>query len=427
MLTIILLSFAVLLVLGVPITFSMGFSAVLAFVLGHSPIPWLVIPQRLFVAMDSFPLMAIPLFILAGELMNTGGITSRIVQFASSLVRHIRGGFAHVTIVASMIFAGISGAAAADASAIGAMMVPAMEKSGYDRDYAVAVTASAATIGPIIPPSILMIIYGSITGLSIGGLFLGGFIPGILVGLAFMLVAYIIARKRGYGSQPRASLSEVWSSFKGALAALLMPVIILGGILSGVFTATEAGVIAVAYGFIVGLFITRELKFMDIKRILVDSAVVSAVTMLIIAAAQVMGWILAIEQAPRLAVNGLLSLSNNGQVVLMLLLAFLYVLGFFFDGTAAMILLVPLFQPIVAQFGFDPIFFADLVIITILVGCITPPVGITLFISCSIAKVKLTEGSRAIWPFVAAMLAVVALIAFFPSLITFLPNLILKH
>lgn len=421
MLKILIISFLLFLIVGVPIGFAMGIGSALAVVFGGD-IPHIIIPQRIFVAIDSFPMMAIPLFVLAGELMNTGGITKRIVVFSRSLVGHIRGGLAHVNILASMFFAGISGAAAADSSAIGSMLIPAMVEDGYDPDFSVAVTASSSTIGPIIPPSILMIIYGSMGGLSIGSLFLGGIIPGIMIGIALMLVAYFISVKKGYSKDARASLKQIWQSFKKAIIALIMPFIILGGILSGVFTATEAGVVAVIYGLIIGIFF-KEINKKNIKKIAVDSAIVTATTMFVIASAQIMGWILAIEKFPQLVVDTLLTVSNNPTIIMLLILLFLFVLGFFMDGTAAIIILVPVFVPIVNNFGFDPIHFALLVVMTVLVGAITPPVGVLLFINCAIAKIPLSEGARAIWPFVLAMITVILLCAFIPQLVTLIPHL----
>jgi len=413
------ISFVLLLFFGVPIAYSMGISSAIAIVT-CSDVPWLVLPQRIFVAIDSFPMMAIPLFILAGELMNGGGITKRIVSFSSSLVGHITGGLAHVNIVGSMFFAGISGSAAADTASLGSILIPAMVKDGYEPAFAVAVTASAGTIGPIIPPSILMIIYGSITGISIGALFLGGFVPGVLIGLALMITAYIIARKRGYKAAVKATMAQRWIAFKGSILALIMPCIILGGILSGVFTATEAGVVALVYGLIVG-FATKELKLNQLKKIFVDSAITSATVMYVIGSAQIMGWILAREQFPQYIVKTLLSISNNGTVIFLLIAFVLFILGFFVDATALLIILAPVFVPVVNMFGYDPVQFAVVAIMTLLVGGVTPPVGVLLFISCGIAKIKLSEGSRMIWPFVTAMIVIILACIFIPQLTTFVP------
>ena len=366
MLTILIISFLVLLFVGVPVAFSMGLGAALAVVI-QGNVPWIVIPQRIFVAVDSFPMLAIPLFILAGELMNGGGITRRIVDLASCIVGHIRGGLAHVNILASMIFAGISGSASADCSALGSMLIPIMKRKGYEPAFAVAVTASAATIGPIIPPSILMIIYGSITGISIGSLFLGGFVPGVLVGIALMVAAYIMAVRKGYKAEAKATLKQTFTAFRKSFVALVMPGIIIGGILTGVFTATEAGVVAVVYGFIVG-FVLKELKLKDLKKIFVDSAIVTSTTMFVIGAAQIIGWILARERFPQILGAALMGISDNPTVILLMVLLFLFILGFFIDATAALIILVPVLAPIAAKYGLDPVHFAVLIVIMLLVG-----------------------------------------------------------
>ena len=265
-----------------------------------------------------------------------------------------------------------------------------------------------------------MIIYGSITGISIGALFLGGFVPGVLIGFSLMITAYIIARKRGYKAAAKATMAQRWVAFKGSILALIMPCIILGGILSGVFTATEAGVVALVYGLVVGLA-TKSLKLKDLKKIFVESAIVSATTMYVIGSAQIMGWILAREQFPQFIVKTLLAVSNNGTVVFLLILLVLFILGFFVDATALLIILVP----VVKMFGYDPVQFAVVVIMMLLVGGVTPPVGVLLFISCGIAKIKLSEGARMIWPFVTAMIVIILACVFIPQLITFIPYRVL--
>ncbi len=418
-----LIAFIGLMFLGVPIAYSMGVASFFALIVGGG-VPLRVVPQRIFVAIDSFSMMAIPLFILAGELMNGAGITARIVRFSSSLVGHIRGGLAHVNILASMFFAGISGSASADSASLGSMLIPAMVEDGYDADFAVAVTATSSTIGPIIPPSIMMIIYGSITGDSIGAMFLGGVIPGILLGLTLMVVSYIISVKRGYKAEKRVPLRGVWSAFVSSLVALIMPFIILGGILSGVFTATESGVIAVVYGLGAGLYM-KELTAKKMYTIFTNAALTSALTMFILASAQVLGWILARERFPQIVVAWLLSLSDNPNMIFVLILAFLFVLGFFMDGSAALIILVPVFVPVIQQFGYNPIHFAVVIVMMLLVGGVTPPVGVLLFITCSIAKISIVQASRAVIPFVVAMVALILLCAFVPQLVTFIPSILM--
>lgn len=355
--------------------------------------------------------------------MNSAGITRRIVNFCSALVGHIRGGLAHVNILASMLFAGISGAAAADSASLGSMLIPAMIEDGYDADFSVAVTATSSTIGPIIPPSIMMIIYGSMAGVSIGALFMGGVIPGILIGIVLMVIAYIISCKRGYKAEAKKSLGEIFVAFKESLVALVMPLIVLGGILFGIFTTTEAGCIAVVYALIAGAAM-RELHLKDLFRIFLSAALTTASTMFVLASAQALGWILARAQFPQMVVKALLGVSDNGTVIFLLILLFLFVLGFFMDGTAAMIILIPVFLPVIAQYGWDPIQFADCIIMMLLVGAVTPPVGVLLFICCGIAKISIAQAAKAVWPFVFGEVAVILLCVFIPQLITFLPDMI---
>lgn len=418
-----LIAFVGLMILGVPIAFSMGIASFIALIVGGS-IPLRVVPQRIFVAIDSFSMMAIPLFILAGELMNGAGITARIVRFSSTLVGHIRGGLAHVNIVASMFFAGLSGSANADSASLGSMLIPAMVEDGYDADFSVAVTATSSCIGPIIPPSIMMIIYGSITGDSIGAMFLGGILPGILWGLALMAVAYFISVKRGYKAEKRVPLRGIVKAFFSSLVALIMPAIILGGILSGVFTATESGVVAVVYGMLAGVYL-KELNPKKMYGIFVSAATTSAITMFVLASAQILGWILARERFPQLVVQSLLSVSDNPTVIFLLILAFLFVLGFFMDGSAAVIILVPVFVPIVKEFGYDPIHFAVVVIMMMVTGGVTPPVGVLLFITAGIAKISLVKASKAVVPFVAAMVIIVVICALCPRIVTLIPSLLI--
>ncbi len=423
MLETLLFSFAVLMLVGVPIAFSMGIASFLALIIGGG-VPLNVVPQRIFVAIDSFSMMAIPLFILAGELMNGAGITARIVKFSSALVGHIRGGLAHVNILASMFFAGLSGSANADSASLGSMLIPAMVEDGYDADFSVAVTATSSCIGPIIPPSIMMIIYASITGDSIGAMFLGGIVPGILLGLALMTVAYYISVKRGYKAEKRVPILGIIKAFWGSLIALIMPIIILGGILSGIFTATESGVIAVVYGMIVGLFL-RELTPKKVVNVFISAAITSATTMFVLASAQILGWILARERFPQLIVEQLLMISDNGTIIFLLILAFLFVLGFFMDGSAVVIILVPVFVPIIAQYGYDPVHFAVVAIMMMVVGGVTPPVGVLLFICCGIARISLMKASRAVIPFVVSMIVIILICALVPSLVTFIPHLLM--
>ena len=417
-----LISFAVFLILGVPVAFAMGLSALTALLL-TGQVSLMLIPQRLVVAMDSFSLMAVPLFILAGHLMNTGGITVRIIRFSEVLVGHIRGGLSHVNVLASMIFSGVSGSSTADAAGIGAVLIPSMVKKGYDEDWAVCITAASSTIGPIIPPSILMVIYGSMTRLSIGKLFLSGLIPGFLVGLSLMVMGYLLAVLRKQPSQARCSMGEAWRAFKDAFLPILAPLIILVGITGGIFTATEAGVIAAIYALFLG-FLYKEITLANLGKTLLTAAYNTTVILLIIACASSFGWILAREQFPVLLVNLLTSLSGDPTVALILVIILMLIVGLFIEGLAALMIFVPVLVPVAQTFGFDPIFFALIMVVCIQIGAVTPPVGMLLFVSCSAGGVPLKRVGNLIWFFILGLLGVLALVVIFPALATYLPGLI---
>lgn len=416
--------FLVLLFLGMPVAFAMGIAGCIT-LFSMGDIPLTLIPQRLFVSVNSFPLMAVPFFIIAGITMNLGGITKRLVNFSSALVGHLAGGLAQVNVVTSMLFAGISGSASADASAIGSMLIPAMKKDGYDASFSVAVTACGATIGPIIPPSIVMVIYGSMTNLSIGALFAGGIIPGILIGLALMVVVKIYADKRGYKRGERVPFSEVVKRGKEAIWALIAPIIILGGILTGVFTATEAGAVAAVYAFIVGIFIYKEIKLKDFKELFLESTVMTSSPILILGMASIFGWILAREQFSIMLVNILGGITDNSHILYFLVVVMLLLVGLVIEALAAMIIFVPALAPIAVQFGWDPIHFALVVIIAMLIGTVTPPVGLQLYIAAAIGKVPISK-VKEIWPFVGAMVVILLLVVYIPGLVTFIPDLLFK-
>ena len=407
-----------------PVAFCMGIAAV-ATLFYMGTVPLIVVPQRLFLSINSFPLMAVPFFILAGYLMNEAGVTSRLVNLSKALVGHFRGGLAHVNVLTSMLFAGVSGSTSADAAAIGSMLIPAMKEDGYDANFSVGVTASSATIGAIIPPSIIMILYGSITNLSIGMLFLAGAIPGIMIGFGQMGIVFIYALKKGYKKTSKTPWGERFYHMKRSVLALFAPVIIIGGIIWGIFTATEAGAIAAVYSFFLGFFVYKTIKPSDVKRILVNAAVMTSIPMIILATASIFGWILARQQFSAFVVNFLISLSDNPQIVFVLITLMLLIIGLFIEAVASMIIFVPLLLPVAAQFGFDQIHFAIIVIITLLIGTITPPVGLQLYITCAIARIGVSQAT-AVWPFVAIMVLIVLLLIFVPELVTFLPNLVFK-
>jgi len=408
--------------INVPIAIAIALSSIVAIVIKGN-IPLLVIVQKMFTATDSFPLMAVPFFILAGSLMEFGGISKRLVDFANSIVGRFSGGLALVAIIASMFFGAISGAAAATTAAIGSILIPAMVRRGYDRNYSTAVQATAGTLGVMIPPSIPMVIYGVLTGVSIGALFVGGIIPGILVGCSLMLVAFKIAKKRGYKGDEKPSLKKVFETFKEAILALLMPIIILGGIYGGVFTPTEAAVIAVVYGFLIGFFVYRELKLKDLKDILTNTVVSTAMIMFIIATASIFGWILASEQIPQVIASAILSISKNPIVIMALINILLLFLGTFMETIAAIIIVVPVLMPIISQIGIDPLHFGLIVVVNLAIGMVTPPLGVCLFVGCSIAGITLEDITKAVWPFLIAMIIDILIITYIPAVSTFLPKL----
>lgn len=409
-------------VMNVPIAIAIGLASVAAILFSGS-IPPIVVVQKMFTAADSFPLMAVPFFILAGSLMEFGGISRRLVEFANSIVGRFSGGLAFVAITASMFFGAISGAAVATVAAIGTILIPAMVRRGYDKPFATAVQATAGTLGVMIPPSIPMIIYGVLTGVSIGALFMGGILPGILVGLSLMFVAWFISRKKGYRGDEKSSLNRIWQTFKQAILALLMPVIILGGIYGGVFTPTEAAVVAVVYGFVVGFFIYRELNLSQLKDILVTTVVGTSMIMFIIATSSVFSWILTAEQIPQVVANAILSISKNPIIILALINLLLLFLGTFMETVAAIIILVPVLLPVITQIGVDPLHFGIVLVVNLAIGMVTPPLGVCLFIGCSIADITLEDITRAVWPFILIMIADVLLLTYLPWISTILPRL----
>lgn len=409
--------------LGIPVAFCLALtSLVVLLVIGDVPLH--LIPQRMFTGMDSFPLMAVPFFILAGDLMNAAGITDRIVRFATVLVGHIRGGLAHVNIVASMFFAGISGSAVADTAAMGSIIIPAMEKDGYDKTFSAAVTAASSVIGPIIPPSIPVVIFALVGSVSVGGLFLAGILPGVLIGLGLMGVSYFLAKKHNYGTkQPLASLREMVQATIGAIIPLLMPIIILGGILSGVFTPTEAASVAVAYAILVGFFVLRTLKLKDLPQIFFRSMVTTSTILLVMATANIFTWILGTEQIPQALAAAITSLTTNPLVLLLLINILLLAVGCFLEGLAAIIIMVPILLPLATQAGIDPIHFGIVVVMTNVIGLITPPLGLCLFVVCSVAKVDLMRLIKVITPFLLVELIALLIVTYMPAIALWIPRL----
>ncbi len=421
---ILFVSFIALIFIGVPIAFSMGISSLIYLLMND--IPTIVISQKLFSGINSFVLLCIPGFVLAGNLMNTGGITKRIIKFSNAAIGHIRGGLGLANIVASMIFAGITGTAIADTTSLGAILIPAMEEEGYDVPFSVAVTASSSTIGPIIPPSLPMIIVGTLTGLSVSKLFLGGAIPGILLGIFLMIVAYIISVKRQYPKDDKKPFGVVIKTFFSAFWALMMTVIILWGILGGFFTPTEASIVASLYAFIVGKFVYRELEWSQIPKIILDTMKTSSAIMFLVGFAATFGWILASEQIPQLVAEFILSISSDKIVVLLLLNALLLFVGMFMETIAALIILFPVLLPVAVEIGMDPIHFGVMAVLNLMIGLTTPPVGVCLFAGASIGKISIAKATRAILPFLAVSLVVLMMVTFIPQITLFLPNLLNK-
>jgi TRAP-type transport system large permease protein len=357
--------------------------------------------------------------------MNHGGITLRLVTFAKSLVGHLRGGLAHVNIVSSMLFAGLSGSAVADTSALGSILIPAMEKDGYTRRFAAAITAASSVIGPVIPPSIIMVVYAYVMGVSVGGLFAAGLIPGLMMGLGLMLATGIIARRRSFPrSAGRASMAEVGGAFSSAFLPLLTPVIILGGILSGVFTPTEAAAAAVAYALLLSLVVTRTLELGQLPGMLYRAGLASSSILLVIGAATVFGWVTSLSGAPTVITAILTGISDNPLVVLLIVNVLLFIVGMFFDAGPAILILGPLLAPTMTALGIDPLHFAIIMCVNLTVGLATPPLGLVLFVASTLTRLSILSISRDMWPFLLVHLVVILLITFVPALTMTLPGLL---
>ena len=416
--------FIVLLFSGVPVAFSIGISS-LVYVL-FTDIPLVIIPQKMYAGIDVFVLLCVPGFILAGNLMNGGGITGRIIGFSNALLGHIRGGLGLANVGASMIFAGISGTAIADTASIGAVLIPAMKNEGYEADFSCAVTASSSTVGPIIPPSLPMIIAGTLTGLSVSKLFLAGAIPGILLGLGLMGVSYMISAERGHPQGEKHSFREILRKSVDAFWAILMPIIILVGIVGGIFTPTEASIVAVLYAFFVGIVIYRELRLRAILKIMLETTITTASIMVLVGFANLFAWILTTEQIPQLIAQTMLNLTQNKYIILFLVNVLLLFVGMFMETIAALLILFPVLLKLATGVGIEPIHFAIICVLNLIIGLTTPPVGVCLFVASSIGKISLGKISRAVLPFLAVSLIVLLLVTYIPQLSLFLPNLLLK-
>jgi C4-dicarboxylate transporter DctM subunit len=415
-------SFIGFLLLGVPIIVALGLSCMVSVLItGAADISVLV--QNMFNAGNSFALMAVPFFILAGNIMSEGGVSRRLVNLAGAFFGRMSGGLALVATVASTFFGALSGSAPATTAAIGGVMIKPMVEKGYDRNFAGAVVAASGTIGLIIPPSLTMVLYGVSTGVSIGGLFLGGIIPGIIMCIALMIVEYFISVKRGYRGEEKASLKTIVKYCREAVFAIFMPVLILGGIYAGIFTPTESAAVAVVYGLIVGLFIHREISFRDLPKLILRSAKSTALVMYLMVTAEVLSFILVSEQIPQNIASSILGFSNNAIVVQLIMVLILLIIGTFLNNTAAMVLMAPIFYPIITSLGIDPLFFGIIMVISLAIGHNTPPVGMCLFIACDIGNIKLEKLVKDVIPLVAAMIVVVVALNFFPEVILYLPNM----
>lgn len=414
-----------LILLGVPIAVSMGLTAVAAFVFLGEGFVLPMVAQRMYSATTAFTLLAIPFFILAGNLMNTGGITRRIFRFALALVGHLPGGLGHVNVVASMIFSGMSGAAVADAAGLGMIEMEAMTKSGYDRKFSAAITAASSTIGPVVPPSIPFVIYGSITGISVGKLFLAGFTPGVFMGLALMVAVCFISIRRRYPQEKLATVHELITSAKEAALPLGTPVLIIGGILSGLFTPTEASVVASLYAMVLGLLVYREITLRDLPKIFWETLLHTIRVMFIISSAGFFGWFMIHQRIPEQVIAGLTALTDTRWILLLIIIFLLLVLGCFLEGIAVLVITIPVFMPLIIRYGIDPVQFGVIMTLCSMLGLLTPPVGMSLYAVASISGVSIGALTREIWPYLLGILAVLLLMTFIPQLSLWLPNLVM--
>lgn len=410
-----------------PIAFALGVGSCFS-LFSDSSLPMVLVPQRMFTALDSWPIMAIPLFMLAGTLMDKGGISSRIVNFSTACFGFVRGSLGMVAVMASMIFAGVSGSSTADTAAVGSILMPAMKKKGYDMNFATALIAAAGAIGPIIPPSILMILIGYVTDTSVARLFLGGIIPGILIGIGLMVVSFLHALKGGkaYLASTKFHFREVMRTGKKALPGLGLPFIIVFGILGGIFTATEAAVVAVVYGLVVGLFVYKEITIKDLPQIFLKSAEMACVIMFIASTAFLFAWLITVKQLPLLLGEFLKTHIESHVMFLILLNLALLLVGMFMESFSAIIVFMPILFPIAQSFGVDPIHFGIIATVNLAIGYITPPYGATLFVSCGISGRSIREVTPRIVPIIAAMIIVLLIVTYFPESFMWVPELAVK-
>jgi tripartite ATP-independent transporter DctM subunit len=421
--TVMVLAFVVMLLLTVPVAFAIGVAATLGLLVADAA-PLLIVPQRIFAGADSFVLLAIPLFILAGALMETGGISSRLVELARVLVGHVRGGLGMAVVVAEMFFSGISGSTVADVSAIGALMVPSLIRIGFKPDRAVAIVSASSAMGILIPPCLIMVIIAQIAGISVGALFLAGFVPAAVLALALMLLIYIQARRDGIGGEPRATWAQAGRAFIRALVPLMMPVIVFGAILGGIADPTEAAVLAVAYAFVVGVFVYKEITWSQLPKIFIDSAITSGIVIFMVGAASSFSWILAYEQVPAQLARLMLMVSSSPMVFFVLSIAIFTILAAVLEGLPAIIICLPIFLPIATKFNIDPLHYSIVVVAATGLGLFLPPIGIGLYIASSFANLSADQTFSAMLPYAVVLALGIIVLMMFPWLTLVIPHLV---
>ena len=425
MITLILTCFFILMLIGMPIGFVLGLTAVFGFLKMDDPVFMTMLSQRFFSAMNSYVYLALPLFLLAGDIMNKAGLTEKIVDFSNVFFGRLRGGLAQVNIATSIIFGGISGSAVADTAALGSIFIPSMTKEGYDRDFSVAVTAASSVIAPIIPPSIIMVLYGGLMGVSIAGLFAAGIVPGLLIGIGMMILTRFISEIRNYPQhQEKITFNRVKTETSKALWALFMPVIILGGILGGIFTPTEAAAVAVGYALFLGFVIYRNVSLKDFYWLLFRNSVMMGVIILILSAAAVLAWLFAIEQLPQAVAGFFTSITDNRYILLLLINFLMLIVGMFMDILSSLIILGPILAPMAINLGVDPLHFGMMMCVNLSIAMITPPVGGCLFIGMVVGKISFGKLVRAIWPYIFVELMVLLMVIYIPCITMFMPKLL---
>ncbi|MDR2392295.1 MAG: TRAP transporter large permease [Planctomycetota bacterium] len=421
MITFIIVSISVLLLLGMPVAFAIGLGSAGAIIF-FTKTPLLVVIQKMFAQLDSFPLLAVPFFILAGTLMDRGGISRKLIDFAMTLIGHIRGGLPMVSTLAGMFCASISGSAQASTAAIGSVLIPSMKEKGYHGGFCAAVMATSGSIGVIIPPSIPMVIFALTANVSIGRMFFGGYIPGLLIGLSLIGLSYLFALSHNYPTECKATNTERLRAFRESFWAFGMAVIIMGGILFGVFTATEASVVAVVYAVIVGMFIYKNLRIVDIPEALIQSGIITGICMFCVATTAILGWLITREQLPAKVAAAMLEITANPAYILLMINVIYLFAGTILDTTPAILLLVPIFLPLVTSLGVDPTLFGVMTVINLAIGMCTPPVGVTLFVACSLANEPISKVIKTLTPYIAVMVAVLMLITYVPDIVLWIPD-----